>query len=65
MAPYNTSNVKLSNSQIIKLNSGIKNSIEITLQVSLNIICDSNGENSFPHKLLLTNAQVARLRKAF
>ena len=57
MAPYNTSNVKLSNSQIIKLKSGIKNGTEMTLKVSSNIICDS--------KLLLTNTQVARLHKAF
>ena len=26
---------------------------------------DSNDENSFPHKLLLTNTHVSRLRKAF
>ena len=26
---------------------------------------DSNNENNFPHKLLLTNTQVSRLRKAF
>ena len=26
---------------------------------------DSNDENNFPHKLLLTNTQVLRLRKAF
>ena len=25
---------------------------------------DSNNENNFPHKLLLTNTQVSRLRKA-
>ena len=26
---------------------------------------DSNDENNFPHKLLLTNTQVSRLRKVF
>ena len=26
---------------------------------------DSIDENNFPHKLLLTNTQVSRLRKAF
>ena len=43
----------------------IKNWTEVTLNLSSNIIGDSNGENNFPHKLLLTNAQVSRLCKAF
>ena len=30
-----------------------------------NIIGDSNAENNFPHKLLLTNTQVSRLCKSF
>ena len=29
------------------------------------MIGNSNDENNFPHKLLLTNRQVASLRKAF
>ena len=28
------------------------------------MIGDSNDENNFPHKLLLTNTQVSKLRKA-
>ena len=43
----------------------IKNWTEVTLNLSSNIIGDSNGENNFPHKLLLTNAQVSRICKAF
>ena len=29
------------------------------------MICDSNGENNFLHKLLLTDIQLARFRQAF
>ena len=29
------------------------------------MVGDSNGETNFPHKILLTNTQVLRLRKAF
>ena len=35
------------------------------MNLSWNIIRDSNDENNFPYKLLLTNTQVSRLRKAF
>ena len=64
MTQYNTLNVKLSNSQFNKLKSAIENGIGVTLNHSSNIIGDSNVENKF-HKLLLTNTQVQRLRKAF
>ena len=33
--------------------------------MSSNVVGDSKDENNFPHKLLLTNTQVLRLRKAF
>ena len=65
MAQCKTLNVKLSNSQLNKLKSTIKNGIEVTLNLSSNIIADSDDENNFLHKLLLTNTQVSRLRKAF
>ena len=58
MAQYNTLNVKLSNSRFHKLKSRIKNGIEITLKVSSNVVEDSNDENNFSHKLLLTNTQI-------
>ena len=51
--------------QINKLKSGIKNSTEVTLKLSSNVVGDSNGENNFLHKLLLTNTQVSRFCKAF
>ena len=62
MTQYNTLNVKLSNSKINKLKSGTKNDTEMTLS---NVVDDSNDENNFPHRLLLTNTQVSKLRKAF
>ena len=58
-------NVKLSNSKLNRLKFGIENCTEITLKIPSNVFGDSNDENSFPHKLLLTNAQVSKLRKAF
>ena len=60
---YNTLTVKLSNSQLNKLKSGIKNGTEVTLKLLSNIVGDSNDENNFPHKLLLT--QVSKLCKDF
>ena len=61
MMQYNSLNVNLSNSQLIK--SAIKNETEVVLRLSSNMISDD--ETNFPHKLLLTNRQVANLRKAF
>ena len=65
MTQYNTLNVKLSNSQLNKLKSGIKNGTEVTLKISSNVVGDSTDENNFPHKLLLTKTQVLRLHKPF
>ena len=65
MTQYNTSNVKLSNPQLNKLKSGTKNGTEVTLKISSNVVGDSNDENNFLHKLLITNTQVSRLREAF
>ena len=63
MTQYNSLNVKLSNSQLNKLKSAIKNETEVVLRLSSNMIGDN--ENNFPDELLLTNRQVANLRKAF
>ena len=63
MTQFNMLNVKLSNSQLInKLKSAIKNVTGVTLNLSSNIISNSNDENNFPHKLL-ANTQVSILRK--
>ena len=43
----------------------LKKGTEVTLKLSSNVVGDSNDENNFPHKLLLTNTQVSKLRKAF
>ena len=58
-------NVKLSNSQLNKLKSAIKNKTDVVLRLSSNMIGNSNDNTNFPHELLLTNRQVANLRKAF
>ena len=42
MTQYNTSNVKLSNFQISKLKSGIKNGTEVTLKIFFNMISMQN-----------------------
>ena len=65
MTQFNSLNVKLSNSQLHKLKSTIKNETEVVLRLSSNMIGNSDDETNFPHKLLLTNRQVANLRKAF
>ena len=63
MTQYNTLNVKLSNAQLNKLKSGIKNGTEITLIPSSNVVSDFNYETNFPHKLLLIDIQVSKLPK--
>ena len=63
MTQYNSLNVKLSNSQLNKFKSAIKNETDVVLRLSSNMIGDN--EANFPHKLLLTNRQVLNFRKAF
>ena len=65
MTQYSSLYVELSNSQLHKLKSIIKNKTEIVLRLSLHVIGNSNDETNFPHKLLLTNRKVINLRKAF
>ena len=55
----------MSASQLNKLKSAIKNCTEVTLKISSNVVGDSNDENKFLDKLLLTNIQVSKLPKAF
>ena len=63
MTQCNSLNVKLSNSQLNKLKSAIKNKSEVVLRLSLNIIGDN--ETNFAHKLLLTDRLVLNLCKSF
>ena len=65
MTQYNSLNVTLLNSQLNKLKSAVKNETEVVLRLSSNMIGNSDDETNIPHKLLLTNRQVANLRKAF
>ena len=64
MTQYNSLNVRLSNLQLKKLKSPIKNETGVVLKFSLSVVVDD--EINLPHKLLLlTNREVANLRKAF
>ena len=65
MPQYNSLNVKLSNSQLSKLKSAIKNENDVVLRLSSNMFGNSNDNTNFPHQLLLNNRQVANIRKAF
>ena len=57
MTQYNSLNVKLSNSQLNKLN--------VVLRLLTNMAGNSDDETNLPHKLLLTNRQTLSLIKAF
>ena len=63
MTKYNSLNVKLSNSQLNKSKSAIKNESKVVLRLSSNMI--GINETNFPHKLLLSDRQVSSLRKSF
>ena len=65
MTQYNTLNVKLSNWQLDKFKSGTKNGTTVTLNLSSNLIGNSNNETNFLRKFLLTYTQVSEIRKAF
>ena len=43
----------------------MKNGAVVTLNLSSNVAGDSNNENNFLHKLILTNTQVPNLHKTF
>ena len=48
----------MSNFQLSKLKSGIKNATKLTLKISSNVVGDSNIENKLLHKLLLTKVLI-------
>ena len=60
MVEYNTVNAKLSNSQLNKSKSAVKNKQETTLRMNARMF---NG-NNLPHELLLTTRQTTKLRNA-
>ena len=47
------------------MKSAIKNETKETLNLSSNVIDDSNDGNNFPSKLLLTNTQDSKILKVF
>ena len=65
MTQYSRLNVRLSNSQLNKLTSAIKNETDVAARLSPNMIGDSNYQTIFPHELLLTDRQVSSIRKTF
>ena len=61
MVEYSKVNVKLSDAQLKKLKTAVKNKTGTVLRISLKIF---NG-NDLPHELLLTTRQKTKLRNAF
>ena len=61
MVEYKKVNVKLSDTQLKKLENAVKNKIGTILRINLKMF---NG-NNLPHELLLTTRQKTKLRNAF
>ena len=61
MVEYNKANVKLSDSQLNKLKSPVKNQTRVTLRMNIKA-CEGND---LPHELLLTTRQKTKLNNAF
>ena len=61
MVEYSKANEKLSDTQLKKLKTAVKNKTRTTLRMSLKVF---NG-NHLPHKLLLTTRQRGKLRNAY
>ena len=61
MVEYSKVNVKLSDNQLKKLKTAVKNKTGTTLRMSLKMF---NG-NDLPHELLLTTRQKTKLRNSF
>ena len=60
MFEYNTVNAKLSNSQLNKLESAVKNKQGTTLRMNARMFI----ANNLPYELLLTTRQTTKLRNA-
>ena len=61
MVEYSKVNVKLSDRQLKKLKTAVKNKTGTTLRMSLKML----DGNDLPHELLLTTRQKTKLRNAF
>ena len=64
MTQYSTLKINLPNLHLNKLKSIIKKGTKVTLNLTSNVVRDSNDENNFPNKSLLTIKHVSNLRKA-
>ena len=60
MVEYNKKNVKLSNTQLKKIKTAVKNKTVTTLRMNLKMF---NG-NNLPHELLLATRQKTKVRNA-
>ena len=61
MVEYSKANVKLSDTQLKKLKSAVKNKTGTTLRMSLKML----DGNDLPHELLLTKEKKTKLRNVF
>ena len=61
MVEYRKLNLKLSDTQLKKLKTAVKNKTGTSLRISLKML---NG-NDLPHELLLTRRQKSKLRNVF
>ena len=61
MVEYSKVNVKISDTQLKKLKTSLKDETGTTLRMSLKMF----AENDLPQELLLTTRQKTKLRKAF
>ena len=61
MVEFNKANVKLSDKQLIELETAVKNKTGAILRMSLNMF----DGNYLPHELLLTTRRRTKLRNAF
>ena len=61
MVEYSKVNVKLSDTQLKKLKSAVKNKTGTTLRMSLKML----DGNDLPHELLLTKDKKTKLRNVF
>ena len=61
MVEYSKVNVKLSDTQLKKLKTAVKNKTGTTRRISLKMF----NENDLPHELLLTTRQKTKLRNPF
>ena len=61
MVEYSKENVKLSDTQLKKLKSAVKNKTGTTLRMSLKML----DGNDLPHELLLTKDKKTKLRNVF